>query len=299
VAGFIADQRAQHNIPHATACRALSVSQGWFYKWRHGDPSPQHARREQLKIEIVRLFAQHRGTYGSPRITADLRDEGWRVSENTVAQLMRELGLVSRPKRKRRQTTRQGRGRWRAQDLIGRDFGTDRLNHKWYGDGTEIPTEDGKLYLDSVLDMGSRRIVGFGLGEHHDSDLATAALQMAVAVRGGKDAIVEVIMHTDQGSEYTARNFHTACSRVGITQSMGRAGSALDNAVIESWHSTVEFELRQLEHFTTKAQARVRVAAWIEEYNHDRRHSSLGMLSPVAYELQLAQQPNHEQESAA
>jgi putative transposase len=299
VAGFIADQRAQHNIPHATACRALSVSQGWFYKWRHGDPSPQHARREQLKIEIVRLFAQHRGTYGSPRITADLRDEGWRVSENTVAQLMRELGLVSRPKRKRRQTTRQGRGRWRAQDLIGRDFGTDRLNHKWYGDGTEIPTEEGKLYLDSVLDMGSRRIVGFGLGEHHDSDLATAALQMAVAVRGGKDAIVEVIMHTDQGSEYTARNFHTACSRVGITQSMGRAGSALDNAVIESWHSTVEFELRQLEHFTTKAQARVRVAAWIEEYNHDRRHSSLGMLSPVAYELHLAQQPNHEQESAA
>jgi transposase InsO family protein len=299
VAGFIADQRAQHNIPHATACRALSVSQGWFYKWRHGDPSPQHARREQLKIEIVRLFAQHRGTYGSPRITADLRDEGWRVSENTVAQLMRELGLVSRPKRKRRQTTRQGRGRWRAQDLIGRDFGTDRLNHKWYGDGTEIPTDEGKLYLDSVLDMGSRRIVGFALGEHHDTDLAQAALQMAVAVRGGKDATSGVIMHTDQGSEYTAKNFQAACGRVGITQSMGRAGSALDNAVIESWHSTVEFELRELEHFATKAQARVRVAAWIEEYNHDRRHSSLGMLSPVAYELELAQQRGPEQEAAA
>jgi putative transposase len=150
-----------------------------------------------------------------------------------------------------------------------------------------------------VLDMGSRRIVGFSLGEHHDADLFEAALQMAVAVRGGKDALGEVIMHTDQGSEYTAKNFQAACGRVGITQSMGRVGSALDNAVIESWHSTVEFELRQLEHFTTKAQARTRVAAWIEEYNHDRRHSALGMLSPVAYELALAGEAARQEEQAA
>jgi transposase InsO family protein len=299
VAGFIAAQRAQHDIPHVTACRALAVSPAWFYKWRHGDPSPRHARREQLAVEVRRLFAKHRGTYGSPRITADLRDEGWRVSENTVAAIMRELGLAARRRRRRKQTTRQGRGRWRAPDLIGRDFGTDRLNHKWYGDGTEIPTDEGKLYLDSVLDMGSRRIVGFALGEHHDTDLAQAALQMAVAVRGGKDASSGVIMHTDQGSEYTAKNFQAACGRVRIKQSMGRAGSALDNAVIESWHSTVEFELRELEHFATKAQARVRVAAWIEEYNHHRRHSSLGMLSPVAYELELAQQRGPEQKAAA
>src|SRR5690349_8994772 len=122
---------------------------------------------------------------------------------------------------------------------------------------------------------------------------------MAVAVRGGKDALTEVLMHTDQGSEYTARNFRDACLRVGLQQSMGRAGSALDNAVIESWHSTVEFELRQLEHFTTKAHARHRVAVWIEEYNHHRRHSALGMLSPVAYELQLPREPGGEPEAAA
>jgi transposase InsO family protein len=298
VAAFIAAQRAEHDIPHATGCRALGVSQAWFYKWRHGDPSPRHARREQLKIAIRKWFAKHRGTYGSPRITADLRDEGWRVSENTVAQLMRELGLAARRRRKRKQTTRQGRGRWRAPDLIGRNFDTDRLNHKWYGDGTEVPTDQGRLYLDSVLDMGSRRIVGFALGEHHDADLATAALRMAVAVRGGKDVIGGVIMHTDQGSEYTARNFRAACGRVGIKQSMGRAGSALDNAVIESWHSTVEFELRQLEHFATKDQARRRVAAWIEEYNHHRRHSSLGMLSPVAYELERTQSDDVPQAAA-
>jgi putative transposase len=299
VAGFIAAQRAEHEVPYATACRALGVSQAWFYKWREGDPSPAHARREQLKVAIRRLFAQHRGTYGSPRITADLRDEGWRVSENTVAALMRELGLAARRKRRCRQTTRRGRGRWRAPDLIGRDFGADALNRKWYGDGTEIPTDEGKLYLDSVLDMGSRRICGFALGEHHDADLSQAALQMAVAVRGGKAAIAEVIMHTDQGSEYTAGTFRKACTRCGITQSMGRVASALDNAVIESWHSTVEFELRRLEHFATKAQAHRRVAAWIEEYNHDRRHSALGMRSPIAYELALHADLEEVQETAA
>jgi putative transposase len=112
VAGFIAAQRDQHGIPYAVACRALGVSRAWFYKWRHGDPSSRHARREQLKVAIGRLFAKHRGTYGSPRITADLRDEGWRVSENTVATLMREMGLTARRRRRRGQTTRPGRGRW-------------------------------------------------------------------------------------------------------------------------------------------------------------------------------------------
>jgi putative transposase len=299
VAGFIAVQRAEHEIPQATACRALGVSQAWFYKWRYGDASPQHARRAKLKAEIARLFAKHRGTYGSPRITADLRDAGWRVSENTVAAIMAELGLAARRRRRRKQTTRQGRGRWRAPDLIGRDFPAATVNRKWYGDGTEVPTDEGKLYLDSVLDMGSRRIVGFALGEHHDADLATSALQMAVAVRGDKEAITGAIFHTDQGSEYTAGDFRAACDRCGITQSMGRVGSALDNAVIESWHSTLEFELRDLEHFTTKAHARRRVPAWIEEYNHDRRHSALGMRSPIAYEHQLEAQVDQPGQEAA
>lgn len=287
MAAFITSQRAEHGVPYAVACRALGVSQPWFYKWRHGDVFAQHTRREQLKLAIRRWFAKHRGTYGSPRITADLRDEGWQVSENTVAALMRELGLAARTRRRRKSTTRRGRGRWRAPDLIGRGFATNTLNHKWCGDGTEVPTDEGKLYLDSVLDMGSRRIVGFALGEHHDAALSTAALQIAVAVRGGNDQVASVILHTDQGSEFTAGDFRRACTRCQVRQSMGRVGSALDNAVTESWHSTVEFELRDLEHFATKAQARARVASWIEEYNHDRRHSALGMITPVAYELSL------------
>ena len=285
LAGVIVAEGAQHHIPHATACRALGVSQAWFYKWRHGDTSCRRARREQLSIEIRRLFAVHRGRYGSPRITADLVEEGWRVSVNTVAQIMAEQGLRARPKRRRRGGTRPGRGRWRAPDLVGRQFGADQLNQKWYGDGTEIRTDEGKLYLDSVLDMGSRRIVGFALSEHHDTDLAYAALVMAVAVRGGRDAIAGVLFHTDQGSEYTAHRFRAACDRIGIRQSMGRPGSALDNAVIESWHSTLEFELRSLEQFATRAQARTAVAAWIDDYNHDRRHSALQMRSPIHYEL--------------
>ena len=285
MAGFITAQRAEHGIPHATACRALGVSPAWFYKWRDGDASPRRARRAQLTAEIRRLFAAHRGRYGSPRITADLREAGWRVSENTVAKIMAEQRLVARHQRKRRGGTRPGRGRWRAPDLIGRRFAARQVNRKWYGDGTEIATDEGKLYLDSVLDVASRRVVGFALSAHHDSELAYQALAMAVAVRGGRDAITGVILHTDCGSEYTAGLVRAACDRLGIRQSMGRPGSALDNAVIESWHSTLEFELRRLQHFATKAQARTAVAAWIEEYNHDRRHSALGMLSPIAYEL--------------
>jgi putative transposase len=286
VAALIAAQRDEHHIPAAVACRALGVSRSWYYKWRGGALPPRAERRERLTAEIARLFALHNGKYGSPRITADLRDAGWRVSENTVAAVMRELGLAARRKHKRRSTTRPGKGHWRAPDLVKRNFPATKINQKWYGDGTEIRTTEGKLYLDSVLDMGSRRVLGFALSEHHDAQLAYGALAMAVAVRGGQ--VPGVLLHTDQGSEYTARAFRQACDRLGITQSMGRPGSALDNAVIESWHSTLEWELRRDQHLTTRAQARTVVGAWIEDYNIARRHSALGMLSPVAYERTLA-----------
>jgi putative transposase len=286
VAALIAAQRDGHQIPHAVACRALGVSRSWFYKWRGGGLPPRAQRRQLLAAEVKRLFDLHGGRYGSPRITADLRDAGWRVSENTVAQFMREQHLAARQKKKRKTTTRPGRGRWRAPDLVRRDFPAARVNRKWYGDGTEIPTDEGKLHLASVLDMGSRRVLGFALREHHDAQLAYGALAMAVAVRGGQ--VPGVILHTDQGSEYTARAFRQACERLSVRQSMGRPGSALDNAVIESWHSTLEFELRRLQHFATRAQARAGVAAWIEDYNTVRRHSALGMMSPVQYEQALA-----------
>ncbi len=290
MAAFIASQREEHGIPHATSCRALSVSQSWFYKWLQHSRSrtlpPRTARRQRLAAEVKRLFVLHQGKCGSPRITADLKDAGWKVSDSTVAQLMREQHLAARPKRRRKSATRPGRGRWRAPDLVKRDFGAPKINRKWFGDGTEIGTDEGRLYLASVLDGASRRLAGFALSEHHDAENAYGALAMAVAVRGG--AVPGVIMHTDQGSEYTAGLFRQACQRMGIRQSMGRPGPALDNAVIESWHSTLEFELRSLEHFATRAQARAAVAAWIEDCNHNRRHSACRMLPPVACEQLLA-----------
>ena len=285
MAALIAAQKDEHQIPHAVACRALGVSRSWFYKWRDHRLTPRAALKEALAAEVRRLFRAHRATYGSPRITADLREAGWKVSKNTVAAIMREQGLAARHRKRRRATTRQGKGRWRAPDLVKRDFPARQVNCKWYGDGTEIPTGQGKLYLASVMDMASRRVLGFALGEHHDARLAYSALVMAVAVRGGQ--VVGVIMHTDQGSEYTAGLVRQACQRLGISQSMGRPGSALDNAVIESWHSTLEFELRSVEHFATRAAARARVSAWIEDYNQHRRHSALGMMSPVGYERAL------------
>ena len=172
MAALIAAQRDEHGIPRAVACRVLGVSRSWFYKHEDGALPPQAARRERLRAEVRRLFAAHRGTYGSPRIAADLRDEGWQVSENTVAAVMAELGLAARRKKKRKATTRPGKGRWRAPDLVKRDFPAARINTKWYGDGTEICTDEGKLHLASVLDVASRRVLGFALSEHHDAELA-------------------------------------------------------------------------------------------------------------------------------
>jgi putative transposase len=169
---MIAAQREAHRIPHAVSCRALGVSQSWFYRWRGGRPGPRAERRDRLKAEVARLFGRHEGKYGSPGITADLTDAGWRVSENTVAALMRELGVAARRRKRRRGGTRPGKGRWRAPDLVKRDFPAAALNRKWFGGGTEITTGEGRLHLVSVLDVASRRVPGFALGERHDAALA-------------------------------------------------------------------------------------------------------------------------------
>ncbi|CCK62595.1 Integrase, catalytic region (modular protein) [Mycobacterium canettii CIPT 140070017] len=195
-----------------------------------------------MAATIGYLFAKHKRTYGSPRITADLRDMGWRVSVNTVAALMREQGLVARRKRRRHGTTKPDKSARKAPDLLGRDFSPrDHPNLAWVGDLTEIPTDEGKLHLASVIDLHSRRVPGFAMGVHHDAALARAALCMAIAVRGG--SVAGVIFHTDQGGEYTGELFASACRSARVTQSMGRTGSALDNAAAESFNSTLEWEL--------------------------------------------------------
>jgi transposase InsO family protein len=296
VAGFIAAQRTDHGVPHAVVCRALEISESWFYKWRDRPPTPRQVRRDRLDAAVKKAFDDSEGTYGSPRVHADLVEDGWEVSEKTVAASMAAQGLVARPKKRRRSLTRPDKAAAPIPDRLKRDFNAERINQKWCGDLTEIPTDEGKLYLAAVEDLAARRVPGFALGDHHDAELAVAALTMAAAVRGGD--VAGVIFHSDKGSEYTASRFGEVCARLGITQSMGRVGSCFDNAASESFNSTLEFELLSRRHFATKAVARREVARFIDRYNRVRRHSSCEMHSPVDYEAILAARAAHDDDTA-
>jgi transposase InsO family protein len=299
VASFIASQRAEYKVPHAKCCRFLGVSESWFYKWRGRRPTKRQQRREALDAKVNEIFEDSGGnprTYGSPRIYAELRDVGWEVSEKTVADSMARQELVARPKRRFRSLTRPDKAAEPVPDLVNRDFSATAVDEKWCGDLTEIPTDEGKLYLASVIDLAARRIPGFAIGEHHDAELAAGALKMAAAVRGGD--VRGVIFHTDKGSEYTASLFEEVCERLGVTQSMGRVGSCFDNAASESWHSTLEFELLSRKRLTTKAEARREVARYIDRYNTTRRHSCCEMKSPVDYEQILVARASEEEKAA-
>ncbi|HUE58987.1 MAG TPA: IS3 family transposase [Acidimicrobiales bacterium] len=268
------------------------MSESWFYKWRRRPTTPRQRRRAEIDAKVRLAFDGSGGTYGSPRVLAELRAGGERVSKKTVEASMARQDLVARPLRRRYSLTRPDRTVPPFPDLVRRDFHAEAINQKWSGDLTEIPTLEGKLYLAAVEDLASRRVIGFAVGEHHDTLLASSALNMAVAVRGGD--VAGVIFHTDRGSEYTSGAFGELCQRHQITQSMGRVGSALDNACSESFFSTLEFELLSRQVLTTKSQARKAVANWIDGfYNRTRRHTHCGMLSPTEYEQALATSQVH------
>ena len=209
VASFVAAQRTEHGVPHVISCRALELSESWFYKWRTRRPTRRQQRRVDLDAAVKRSFDASGGRYGSPRVLADLVADGWRVSKKSVAASMARQGLVARPTRRGRWLTRPDRAAPPAPDLVKRDFTAPAINHKWCGDLTEVPTEEGKLYLATVEDLAARRILGFGLSEHHDAELATSALKMAVAVRGGD--VTGTIFHSDRGSEPGFRGSSQRC----------------------------------------------------------------------------------------
>jgi transposase InsO family protein len=274
-------------IPHAIACRALGVSQSWFYKWINRTPTARQQRRARLDAEIKRLFTASGGTYGSPRITDDLREAGWRISVNTVAARMAELGLTGRPPKRRRSLTRTGR-RPAAPDLVRRNFAAVAPDVLWCGDVTQIDTAEGPLYLATVEDLFSRRMLGHAMSIHHDAALVVASLQMAATVRGGD--VAGVIFHTDRGSEYSAAKTAAACRALGVTQSMGRVGCALDNAAAEAFNSTLKVEFAHRQTFATRAEARIKIATWIADfYNTTRRHSANDGLAPITFERQMAE----------
>jgi putative transposase len=304
VARFIADQRTMHRVPHTVVCALLGVSLAWFYKWLGraqgpGATSGLHTDRDRRRDTVDRAvkvaFGKARGMHGSPRLVHDLRDDGWSVSEKTVAESMRRQGLVARRIRRRNGLTRQDKTAPKFPDLLKRDFTADRPNARWVGDLTEIPTAAGKLYLATVIDLYSRRLLGAATSLHPDAELACAAIRMAVASRGGVDAVngpnwredesQRVIFHTDRGSTYTANSFTKLCQQLGIRQSMGRVGSCFDNAAAEAFFSTLEWEVLSRHDLKTVDQAQAVVLDWCYGfYNHDRRHSTIGMVSPVTYE---------------
>jgi len=287
VADFIADQRTCHGVPHTVTCRALGVSESWFYKWHQRAPTPRQLRKAALSERISALFTASGCTYGSPRVHQDLVAEGWTVSVNTVAELMAGLALSGRKPPKRRSSTRQGT-RPVARDLVRRNFDAVAPDVLWCGDMTQIVTAEGRLWCASVIDLFSRRLLGYALGEHHDAHLVAAALQMAVAARGGD--VNGVIFHGDRGSEYTSAQFNDLCVRLGVVQSMGRVGSALDNAVSESFNSVLKVEFVHRHAFATRTEARIRIATWITDfYNARRRHSAAGGLPPIEFERVMQQ----------
>jgi len=292
-AEFIAAQRTGRGVPHAVACRALGVAPSTFYKHLDRPPTKAQLRRQATDAEVKRAFDGSGGTYGSPRVRAQLRRDGMSVSKKTVEASMARQGLQARPKRKQGLTS-QNPGIAAPSDLLKRDFSATAVNQKWCGDFKEVKTAEGPVFLATVEDLRSRRMIGFATSDRYPTaELAKAAINMAVATRGGPAK--DVIFHSDKGSQYTAKTFAAACRRLGIQRSTGRTGNALDNAPAESFFSTLQHELISRRAWTTRSQARQEIATWISGwYNQHRLHTAIGIVPPIEHELAHTTNPQNQ-----
>jgi putative transposase len=278
---FIAAKKAEHSIK--IMCRVLEVSRSGFHAWRAREPCARAVADAALSERIAEIHGDSRKTYGSPRVHAELRlEDDIRVGRKRVERLMRRAGLSGQVKRRRGKTTIRVQGVRTAPDLVERDFNPTAVNRLWCADITYIRTWEGWLYLASVMDCYSRRIVGWALADHLRAELVVDALEMAVARRRPDAGLVH---HSDQGSQYTSLIFTRRCRSVGIDVSMGSRGDCFDNAVHESFHASLKKDLIHRRSWPTKAEARTATFDYIEAfYNRRRRHSTLGMLSPVNFE---------------
>ena len=272
----------QAEFPVHAMCRVLRVSTSGFYAWQDRPESARAAANGELLERIRVLHAASDRTYGMPRIRADLEDEGVVASRKRIARLMRhgKLRGVSRRRGYIVTTERDGKRR-PAPDLVKRRFLVDGPNQLWVADMTYIPTWAGFIFLPMVLDVWSRRVVGWAIGERMTTDLVLDALNMALQQRDAKG----VIHHSDQGSQYTSVAFGQRCQSMGVRPSMGTVGDAYDNAMAESFFASLECELLDRRSFQTKTEARLAVFTWIEGwYNPRRCHSALGYKSPINFE---------------
>lgn len=271
----------QAMYPIATMCRVLEVSTSGYYAWRKRGESKRALEDAWLLERIETIHEESRGTYGSPRIHAELRAQGIRVGRKRVARLMREAGIQGVSRRKGTRTTVRGRNGRRAPDLVEREFSATGPDRLWVADITYVPTWAGFLYLAVVLDVFSRRVVGWAMATHLRTELVMEALNMAVWQRRPK----ETVFHSDQGSQYTSLLFGRRLEELGILASMGSVGDAYDNALCESFFATLECELLDRRSFRTPAEARPAIFEYIESwYNLRRRHSALDYLSPAEFE---------------
>jgi len=284
------DAQKAAGFPVAVACQAAGVTRSAWYAWAAcAAQGPSQRQREEARLvgEIRRIHTSSGGTYGVPRVHAELGRRGWMVNHKRVERLMRTHGIVGYRPRRRRSLTGQDHAAPPAPDLLGRLFDPERPDVAWCGDVTYIPTDEGWLYLASVIDLASRHLLGYSMAAHHDASLVTGALEAAVATRG-RQPMADTIFHSDRGSEYTSTACIDACQRLGLRRSLSRTGSCLDNAVAESWFASLKVELVERAHYRTRAQARAAVFRWIAWYNRFRLHSTRGYLPPIEWEQQHA-----------
>jgi putative transposase len=277
---FIEAEKASY--PVTVLCRVLQVGRSGYYAWRTRPPSARDQADGVLRERIGAIHQQRRGVYGAPRIHAELAEEGIHCGRKRVARLMRQAGLVGCHRRRSLRTTRREPSASPAPDRVARRFVAGAPNQLWTADITYVPTGAGFLYLAVVLDVYSRRIVGWAMATHLRTELVLDALEMALGTRRPEPGLIH---HSDQGSQYTSVAFGQRCARVGIIPSMGQRGDCYDNAITEAFFATLECELIVQHRFRTPAEARTRLFDYIEGfYNPHRRHSALGYCSPAAFE---------------
>jgi len=271
----------QAEFPIRRMCQVLGVSTSGYYTWVNRPPSARAIRNQALTDQIRQIHESSRGTYGAPRVYEELLDRGIHIGYHRVARLMRLAGLQGVSRRRSVRTTCQDRQATPATDLVERDFSAQAPNQLWIADITYIPTLAGFVYLAVVLDVFSRRVVGWATAANMKAELVVAALDMAISQR----KVDRVIHHSDKGSQYTSLLFGNRCKTAGIQLSMGSTGDCYDNAMCESFFATLECELIDRTTFKNRWQAEMEIFQFIEGwYNPHRRHSSIDYLSPINYE---------------
>ncbi len=277
---FIDAEKA--NYPMHLLCRVLQVSRSGYYTWRRRKPSSRALEDERLRPKVLEAFETGRGTYGSPRVRDELIDQGVTIGRKRVSRLMRELGLRGVCPRRFRRTTDSEHGRPVPPNLLDRDFDAAQPNEKWVTDITYVWTGDGWLYLAVILDLFSRRVVGWAMADHLETSLCLDALQMALRNRPN---VAGLIHHSDRGVQYTSDDYKKMLAEHRITRSMSRRADCWDNSVAESFFGTLKNELIYRRPWSSRRAARDAIAEYIEIfYNHVRRHSTIGGVTPARFE---------------